>query len=130
MTGRPSDYTQELADDICAWVANGRSLLSYCEQEGAPHFATIYRWQEKHADFRDAFARARESQAHADADRLNLLSEQLAARLVSSDVARVMADILKWTASRRAPKSYGDKLQVGGEDGAPLVVTWAGGEKV
>lgn len=126
MIGRPSDYTPERATEICEWLANGKSLASYCEEEDNPSHASIYRWLEKHEDFREAFARARETQAHHDADKLNRISELLQAGVIAPDVARVITDAMKWTAARRAPKSYGDKVQLSGsDDGAPIVVTWA-----
>lgn len=126
MTGRPCEFTPERALEICDWLANGKSLASYCEVEGNPSHASIYRWLEKDECFRAEYMRARETQAHHDADKLNRISELLQAGLIAPDVARVITDAMKWTAARRAPKSYGDKVQLSGaDDGAPIVVTWA-----
>jgi transposase len=128
---RKSEFNQAQADEICEHLANGGSLRAWCAREANPTFSTVYKWLEQQASFADEYARARERQAHNDADRLNELVEDLQARQVPADVARVMIDALKWTAARRCARSYGDKVQVGGDqDGAPLIVTWAGGDKL
>lgn len=130
MTGRPTDFNPDIGQEICEHIANGKSLASYCEQEDKPHFSTVYRWLEKWEDFRDEFARARETQAHHDADKLNRIQELLQAGMIQPDVARVVTDAMKWTASRRAPKAYGDKVQLSNDTNAPLIITWANGDKV
>lgn len=129
-SGRPSEYTPEKGQEICDWVAEGKSLRSYVfGGEDRPTFATIYRWLDSQPAFSTAFARAREVMAHADADRLNAVVEALEGRTLPPDVARVMADTLKWTAARRLPRAYGDRIALGGDDGAPLVVRWADGSE-
>ncbi len=126
MTGRPSSYSEAWAQEICDWLADGGSLREWCSQEGHPSFASVYRWIDSIEGFRDDYARARELQAHNDGDRMNEIALKLAKGEIAPDVARVMADILKWTAGKRAAKFYGDKVQIGGDtDGAPIVVTWA-----
>lgn len=126
--GRPTTYSQEMADRVCAWVADGNSLRSFIfSHDDTPTHSTLYKWMEQQPEFAAAFARARESMAHADADRINAVVEAVEARTLTSDQARVMGDLLKWTASRRLPKVYGDKLQVGAGDGGPIVVRWADG---
>lgn len=123
--GRQSTFTEQGGQEICDHISNGGSLRSYVEQEGKPAFNTVYKWLGEHEAFAEAYARAREVQAHADADKINRLQEQLEAGMIAPDVARVMADCLKWTAARRAPRVYGDKVQLSGDaDGAPIAVTW------
>jgi hypothetical protein len=131
MTGRRSTYTEEIAADICEWIANGGSLREWCDQDGHPTFHAVYDWLEKQEGFAEAYARARERQAHNDADRINQIASQIASGALKPDQGRVMMDALKWTASKRLARLYGDRLVVGGDqDGAPLIVSWAGGEKL
>ena len=61
--GRPSSYTDEVADAICERIADGQSLRSICEIEGMPNKATVFRWLTVNEAFRDQYARARETQA-------------------------------------------------------------------
>lgn len=122
-----TSYTEEMADEICEHVGNGNSLRSFCEKDGRPTFSTVYKWLDQQPAFADAFARARERQAHADADRINYTLEACERLQLPPDVTRVVVDALKWTASRRLPKAYGDKVALAGNDGAPIVVRWADG---
>lgn len=130
MTGRPSTYSEETGQDICQHIAQGGSLRDWCDIEGHPHFSTVYDWLEREEVFADAYARARERQAHNDADRLNQLARRVADGELDPNAARVAADILKWTASKRLSRAYGDKVTVGNDSNAPLIITWANGDKV
>ena len=61
--GRPSSFTQEIADDICERLINGESLRTISNQDGMPHPATICRWLDANLAFRERYSRARELQA-------------------------------------------------------------------
>src|SRR5678815_5757330 len=126
--GRPTTFTEEMADRLCDWIADGKSLRSFVfENDDTPTHSTIFKWLTQQPLFAERYSRAREVQAHADADRINAIVEAVEGRTLTSDQARVMTDALKWTASRRLPKVYGDKMQLSGQDGAPIVVRWADG---
>ena len=63
-TGRPTTYSQEIADAICEELATtDHALHRICEREGMPDHATVYRWIASNQDFCDKYARARERQA-------------------------------------------------------------------
>ena len=62
--GRPSSFTQEIADEICVRISGGESLRSIVLGSHMPDRATVFRWLVAHQNFRDQYARARE--AHAD----------------------------------------------------------------
>lgn len=59
--GRPSDYTQEVADAICARLADGEPLRQICRDEAMPAWRTVYDWKDAHADFAARIAHAREA---------------------------------------------------------------------
>ena len=125
MPRKKTPFDPELAAELCEYLANGGSLREWCRMDGHPCFNVVYNWLEEDESFSNAYARARERQAHNDADRLNELIERVESGNIGANEARIVADILKWTAARRAPKSYGDKVQLTGTaDGAPLVVSW------
>lgn len=127
MTGRPTDLNQTVSDAICEALAEGKSLRQFCMEEDNPGYSTVMRWLREHESFRENYARARESQAHNDADRMNHLVAQIESGEVTPDKGRVMMDALKWTAGRRLPKVYGDKLALGGDETlGPVSITWAG----
>ena len=62
-TGRPSIFTQELADTICERLANGESLKAICEDDDMPDRWTVWKWdRDNHEGFSHKYARAREHQ--------------------------------------------------------------------
>jgi hypothetical protein len=61
---------------------------------------------------RDNYARAREAQADADADAIADIRNGMLTGQYTPEQARVAIDSLKWSAGKRKPKVYGDKLQV------------------
>jgi hypothetical protein len=126
--GRPSDYSMELTDDICRQLAEGMSMQEICSRPEMPHVATVYRWLQRHAGFRDTYVSAREQQAHTIADRAVAMALDADRVITDPQVAKVQLDAIKWTAARLAPKVYGSKADVaiGGNLDQPLtqVIRW------
>lgn len=59
--GRPVEpVPQEMADQIIAWISQGKTLREFCRQPGKPHWDTVYLWQAKDEEFARRFAHARE----------------------------------------------------------------------
>lgn len=138
MAGRPTDYSEALAADICARLATGEPLVKICRDEHMPGTSTVYRWLAAHEPFRDMYARAREDQADTLADEiLDIADEDPAvvfekehtssgelevARVDSAAVnhQRLRIDARKWIASKLKPRKYGEKVtqeHVGPNDG-------------
>lgn len=115
---RPSSFSQERADDICERLADGESLREICAQEGYPDLRTVRRWLRDREGFRLQYARAREEQADYYADEIRAE----AFRATDAAIGRLRMDALKWTASKLAPKKYGEKVvsEVSGPDGGPV----------
>lgn len=110
--GRPSDYTPELAETICARIADGDSLRTICAEEGMPARSAVFVWLGKHKEFADQYARAREMSAEADADDVGHYARKAAEGELEPAAARAAIDGLKWSAGKRQPKKYGDALQM------------------
>lgn len=107
--GRPSIYSQELADRICERLASGESLRSICRDDGMPSWPTISKWLNEKPDFVTQYARAREDQAEAHADRIIEIADDDS---IDPNHKRIMVDARKWVASKLKPKRYGDKAEV------------------
>jgi hypothetical protein len=141
MTGRPSSFTQEIADEICERLAEGESLRSICRSDGMPVQATVFRWLSIDEAFLKQYARAREAQADRLADEIldiaddssrdtipkvdkegNEYGEQANSEWIAR--SRLRVDARKWLASKMAPKKYGDKVtqEITGGGGGALVV--------
>jgi hypothetical protein len=57
--GRPSTFTQEIADEICERLSKGEPLAAICRDEAMPGLTTVYDWQKAHEAFSERFAGAR-----------------------------------------------------------------------
>jgi hypothetical protein len=108
MTGRPSSFTQEIADVICERILAGESVRSICSDETMPSLSMVFRWLKASESFREQYAHTREVQAHVIADDTRDIvdNEPDPAR------ARVMLDQRKWHASKLLPKVYGDRQEI------------------
>lgn len=108
--GRPSTFTQEIAQTICDRLASGDSLRKICSDDDMPDRVTANRWMAKIPEFAASIASAREDQSEYMFDKINDISEQVLEGLVDSNAARVAIAALQWTAGKLKPKKYGDRL--------------------
>ncbi|HFB6298162.1 TPA: hypothetical protein WN303_000519 [Neisseria gonorrhoeae] len=118
--GRPTDYTKDMADNICEKISGGLSLRAICAEPGMPARGTVYRWLIENADFQDQYARAREKQADYFAEEIIEIADSAEAESAAVSKAKLQIDARKWAASKIAPKKYGDKteLDVKSSDGS------------
>ncbi|WP_426525045.1 hypothetical protein [Bradyrhizobium sp. McL0615] len=137
---RPSEYTEEVATQICERMTEGVGLLKLCQEDAMPSRTTVYRWLEAHKPFRDKYARAREAMMDFYAEQIlavafdesgDITIEQdgdktkAVANHAKVQRDRLKVDSLKWIASKLFPRQYGDKLA--GDDsrpGGPLTIKW------
>lgn len=125
--GRPSDYTQDLADRICEQLAEGTSLRTVCLSEDMPSARTVFRWLRTHEDFCQQYARAKEESADAMSedildiaddgtnDWMTITKGKDTYEVPNQEVlqrSRLRVDTRKWIMSKMKPKKYGDKLDV------------------
>jgi len=136
--GRPSEFTQETANQICKRLAGGESLRSICLDPTMPAQQTIYSWMTARPAFQEQYVRAREEQAETMADEIVAIADetpdttpvfdkdgnQLAIKLDSSYIQwqKNRIDARKWTAAKLRPKKYGDRIVHAGDDENPVVL--------
>lgn len=124
-TGRPSLYTDELADKICAAIATHDCSLDKLKAkfDWFPDPTTVYHWLFIHRDrFSPKYYEARKAQSSVLADSMLDLDaniptfhdekgvERIDAGMVGR--AKLSCDIRKWHASKMAPKIWGDHKQI------------------
>jgi hypothetical protein len=105
---RPTDYTQETADEICSLLAEGRSLRSILrDNDDMPGMTSVFKWLRIHEEFAKQYAQAKLEAADAMADEIQDIADNL-----TGDVQRdrLRVDTRKWIASKLKPKKYGDKV--------------------
>ena len=107
VTGRPSSYSDEIADTICERIAHGEALHRMCNEAGMPSERAVYRWLEEREEFRQKYGRARDRQADRYAADIIVIADEA----TDANLARLQIDARKWSASKLAPKKYGDKVQ-------------------
>lgn len=136
ITGRPTAYTEDIAQHICEQLMEGRSLKSICDNDDQiPHRATVMRWLansdvEPFKSFRDKYDRAREVQYQLMIDDLLDIADdgrndyveylddddKIAYKINGEAVSRsrLRVDTRKWFMSKVLPK-FADKPVVQGD---------------
>ena len=109
--GRPGVYSDELADKICARIAGGESLAKICKGKAMPCRQSVQNWRNDIPAFMEKYSRAREDGADYYADQLLEIARDVRDGSLDQQAGRVAADILKWTASKLKPKSYGERIE-------------------
>ena len=122
--GRPSIYSQELADRILTEYSKGRSIREICEEADMPDRITLWRWRNEKPDFASALARAREANAETIEDKISEIESKVLYENLNPQAANVVLSSMRWRARVLHPKRYGDKvdLEHKGEVGMTVVV--------
>lgn len=117
--GRPTSYTEEMANLICDKLTEGTSLRKLCMSEEFPAASTVYVWLDKHPEFAEKYTRAREA---ATEDMLEDILEIADHPTLDAQEKRVRIDARKWAMGKLKPKKYGDKqiVDVGNKEGETL----------
>jgi hypothetical protein len=107
--GRPeTPFDQDTAKQICDMIESGMTLNAICQLPDIPSIPTVYKWLDNQPDFFQDYARARSKQADTFADMV--MTEAFNSH--DAQIGRLRIDALKWTASKLAPKKYGDKVEI------------------
>lgn len=121
-------YTQEVTDAICAAVESGASIREACAQNNAT-FQSFYRQCDADSKLAEQYAHARERGYDAEFEKLQEVSEDQPERGPQGTVdpgwvayQRLRIDTRKWALSKKAPRKYGDKLDLNHSGG--LTVNW------
>lgn len=137
--GRPTKYTQELADAICERVAIGESFRKISSSEEMPAISTMFKWMREHEEFSKQYELAKEQCADMMAEELleiaddgrndymekldkddgGVIGYQLNGEHVQR--SRLRVDARKWIAAKLKPRKYGDKQEIVGAGGEALI---------
>ena len=106
-------FNEDAADQILEALSSGMGLVTFLKQhEGMPSYSTVMRWIRDNPEFAQNYTRACEDMADNDADKIADVAQRVIAGLVDPQAARVAIDAYKWSAGKRRPKKYGDKLEI------------------
>ena len=125
--GRPTDYTQELADKICDGLSDGKSLRTVCKEEDMPDKSTVFRWLRTYKEFQDQYTRAKEEATDALADEITDIADDGSNDWMEInkggykmtildrehvDRSKLRIETRKWIMAKMKPKKYGDKVDL------------------
>lgn len=128
--GRPSSYSDEIADKICSLIAEDtrNTIRVICALDGMPSMTTLFRWIGEHEYFKKQYARAKEAQADLIVDEMLVIAddgsldrktrvsrsgeEYEATDMDVVNRSKLMIETRKWLAGKLRPKKYGDKIEV------------------
>lgn len=135
--GRPSDYSADIAEAICAGLAEGKTLRAVCRAAGMPSEVTVRRWAlEDREGFSAQYGKAREIGYQRMADEIleiaddsscdSIVDGETGAERINSEFvarSRLKVDTRKWLLSKALPKIYGDKItqEHQGAGGGPVL---------
>lgn len=140
--GSGSKYTEEIAEEICALVADGVNLRRVCRMDGMPSWRTVYDWVVDKPDFATRLARARDlgydalaeealeiantphlgqkkvfsSGAGEDEDSMTVTEDDMLGHRKLQIETRLKL-LAVWN-----PKKYGNKVQLGGDPESPIKI--------
>src|SRR3990167_3897356 len=124
--GRPTKFTQKLADLICQRVATHNiGLIRLCTKfDDMPNKDTINEWRYKYPDFSAQYAQAKIFQIETLIDEIidiadnstqdEIINDQ-GVRVCNSEFiarSRLRIDTRKWLAAKLCPRLYGDKEEL------------------
>lgn len=134
---RPSGYTEEIGELVCAYIVEGLSLRRIAAMDGMPALQTMFNWMSRHPTFMERYARAKEAQMDAFAEEIvDIADDGTNDWMEDKDSpgwrvngehiqrSRLRVDSRKWLMAKMRPKKYGDSSQVdvnlGGQRDNPI----------
>jgi hypothetical protein len=109
--GRPTVYSQELADKIIKTFSNSaKSFKKLCEEnDDFPQLSTVYQWSSEKPDFSEALDIARVKRMTLMGDELSEISDE-----TINDPARdrLRVQTRQWLMSKYSPNRFGEASKV------------------
>lgn len=112
-SGRPSEFTPDEGDTICAWIQSGGSVRGYSRNTGRT-VGTIYKWMRQNAGFLSLYAHACKDRADTLAEEVLEIADAAAINPTIEGVqaAKLRVEARKWIASKLSPTVWGDRKAV------------------
>lgn len=112
-------YTLEVADTICYFLREGKSMNWITKQPNLPNRSIIYKWIEVHPDFAERVKRAKSNRAEYFRDKAEEVLERADDLTIKSD--KLKFDGYMKLAEKDNPVEYGSVQKAGGGS-APLQI--------
>jgi hypothetical protein len=123
MAGRPSKYSEEIADHICEIISTSNRSIASISKELNISTVTIFYWLKTKPEFLNEYARAKEWQADFLAEEILEIADDtqhdsiitqngLSENHEYISRSRLRVDSRKWLASKLKPQKYGDSQKI------------------
>ena len=126
--GKSKDEIQTIAQEVFKQMREGKSTLQACKSIGIIH-STFCKWMNDDAELAHEYARAREDLHEVIAAEIVAIADQPVGSTESGATdtgavqkQRLQVDTRKWLLSKLAPKKWGDKLELSGDQQNPLAI--------
>lgn len=106
--GRPSSYSEKVADAICERMINGESLLKITKDADMPSRSAVNRWARANPDFAARYAHAREEGTHFLVDQIEEMANETTELNYQSQKVKIA--VAQWRAEKIAPRIYGPRV--------------------
>ena len=117
--GRPTTFTQDIADKLCSLIMSGLSVHKICDREEMPPRATVNSWLLKEVEFSYQYAQALQFRTHLLAEERHEIIEAAFADIktlpenvngnVYVNLVKERVRAIEWDAERLAAKRYKPK---------------------
>lgn len=119
--GRPTKYTEELAEEILDRIAAGETVKAICEDlkvrmgDAAPVPTTVIGWamDDKPEGFFAAYKRARRLAVETKTETME--EDVLEAAKIDPAVAQALFKARSWTCAMHSPDTHGTRTNLGGK---------------
>ena len=101
---------EEILEDILEGMYLGESVRGMSAKNGVSD-SWFWKRLDKSEELQKRYARARIAQGENHAARLMSIVDQVKSGKLTPEQGRVMADVLKWTASKLHHKAFGDRIE-------------------
>ena len=131
--GRPTSYSEQVAEEVCARIAAGESMLDLSHDAGLPPHQSLYVWMQQHEDFARGYRAACEVRAELMCDEVVAIADDEEADLFDRGGgeppwvniqairrARLKMQARMWRVGKLAPRKYGPRPA---EDTGPRPIT-------
>ncbi len=110
--GRPTDYSQSMADKILKRLSEGETVSKICLSDDMPARSTVLLWSATHKEFSDRYLLALKGVGQIRVDEIPEVISAMKKGTVDPVVGKIEIDTLKWMAGKFYPRMYGDKSTV------------------
>ncbi len=116
-----AEFSLALVTAICEQIAQGEPVSRLGAKPGMPSSSTFFAWLRQSDEAASLYSAAKRARAELARDKIAELNGKLEKGEIDPQSAKVMADNLKWLASKDAPGSYSERMEVTGEQGKDLL---------